>query len=279
MKNLPLITNLYSTLRSLTPFDTPAKRATQGERLLNPAPTPFVLITSHLATVLGLPSGMASSFISALRSKVYRSMSEVGAATLKLALLFIALVLPCSAHAAKNILVFGDSLSAGYGLAIEKSWVHLLQQELQRTQPGFSVVNASISGETTTGGRERIAAALQQFRPAIVIVELGANDGLRGAPVRDMEANLGDIIEKSRGSGAKVLLLGMKLPPNYGGPYTAQFARVYPRLAKKHRIPLLPFLLEGVPADQFQADNLHPAAVAQPHIMQNVLQQLKPLLH
>jgi acyl-CoA thioesterase I len=222
---------------------------------------------------------MASRFISALRSKVYRSMNEVGAATLKLALLFIALVLPCSANAANNILVFGDSLSAGYGLAIEKSWVHLLQQELQRSYPGFNVVNASISGETTTGGRERIAGALRQFRPAIVIVELGANDGLRGAPIRDIEANLGDIIEKSQRSGAKMLLLGIRLPPNYGLAYTAQFANIYPRLAKRHRILLLPFLLEGVADDQFQADNLHPAAAAQPHIMLNVLQHLSPLLH
>jgi acyl-CoA thioesterase-1 len=206
-------------------------------------------------------------------------MSGVGAATLKLALLFVALVLPCSAHAAKNILVFGDSLSAGYGIAIEKSWVNLLQQELQRTQSGFSVVNASISGETTTGGRERIAKALKQFLPKIVIVELGANDGLRGAPVKDIEANLDYIIRKSHGSGAKVLLLGMKLPPNYGEAYTTQFADVYPRLAKKHGLLVLPFLLDGVAADQFQADNLHPVEGAQQHIMLNVMQELKHLLH
>jgi len=194
-------------------------------------------------------------------------------------LLVFALWLPFNAHAAKNILVFGDSLSAGLGIAIEKSWVNLLQQELIRTQSGFSIVNASISGETTTGGRQRIGKALKKHRPAIVIVELGANDGLRGAPVKDIEANLNYIIEKSRKSGAKVLLVGMKLPPNYGGPYTAQFANVYSRVAKKHGILLLPFLLEGVKADQFQADNLHPVAEAQQHIMLNVLQELKHLLH
>ncbi len=174
--------------------------------------------------------------------------------------------------------MFGDSLSAGYGLALDKSWVHLLQQELQHTRPEYRVVNASISGETTAGGKQRIAKALKQFRPGIVIVELGANDGLRGTPISDMEANLDYIIERSRRSGAKVLLLGMKLPPNYGPGYTAQFADAYPRLAKKFRIPLLPFLLEGVNADQFQADNLHPVAEAQPHIMLNVLRELKPLL-
>jgi acyl-CoA thioesterase I len=206
-------------------------------------------------------------------------MSGVTATTLKLALLFVALALPCSAHAAKNILVFGDSLSAGYGIAIEKSWVNLLQQELLRTQSGFGIVNTSISGETTTGGRQRIAQALKQHRPAIVVVELGANDGLRGAPIKDIEANLSYIIEKSQRSGAKVLLVGMRLPPNYGEPYITQFANVYPRLAKKHGILVLPFLLEGVAADQFQADNLHPVADAQQHIMLNVMQELKHLLH
>ena len=176
-------------------------------------------------------------------------------------------------------MVFGDSLSAGYGLEIDKSWVNLLRQELQRTQSGFSVVNASISGETTAGGKQRIVKALKQFHPKIVIVELGANDGLRGTPIKDMEANLDYIIKKSQGAGAKVLLLGMKLPPNYGEPYISQFANVYPSLAKKHGILLLPFLLEGVGADQFQADNLHPVAAAQQHIMLNVMQELKHLLH
>lgn len=141
------------------------------------------------------------------------------------------------------------------------------------------MANASISGETTSGGRERIAQALKQFHPAIVVVELGANDGLRGTPIKDIEANLSYIIKKSQSSGAKVLLLGMRLPPNYGEPYITQFANVYPRLAKKYRILLLPFLLEGVTADQFQADNLHPVAATQQHIMLNVMQELKHLLH
>ena len=192
--------------------------------------------------------------------------------------MLVTLWLPLGAHAANNILVFGDSLSAGYGLDLDKSWVHLLQQELKHTRPGYRVVNASISGETTAGGKQRIAGALHQFRPKIVIVELGANDGLRGTPIRDMEVNLDYIIKRSLRSGAKVLLLGMKLPPNYGEPYITQFHNVYPRLAKKYRIRLLPFLLEGVAADQFQADNLHPVAAAQQHIMDNVLRELKPLL-
>jgi acyl-CoA thioesterase-1 len=197
----------------------------------------------------------------------------------KIVSLVFILWLPLNAYAAKNILVFGDSLSAGYGIAIEKSWVYLLQQELQRMQSRFTVVNASISGETTSGGRQHISQALQQHRPSIVIVELGANDGLRGTPIKDIEANLNYIIEKSHRSGAMVLLVGMKLPPNYGDAYTTQFHNIYPRLANKYHILLLPFLLEGVAANQFQADNLHPITDAQPHIMLNVMQELKHLLH
>jgi len=193
-------------------------------------------------------------------------------------LLFVALWLPHTAHAAKNILVFGDSLSAGYGIAAENNWVRLIQQELERTHPGFNIVNASISGETALGGRQRIARALQQHRPAIVIVELGANDGLRGYKIADIEAHLGEIIKQAKRSRAKVLLAGMKLPPNYGKPYITDFENMYSRLAAIHRVRLLPFLLEGVAPEQFQADNLHPTAQGQPRMMQNVMQQLKPLL-
>ena len=197
---------------------------------------------------------------------------------LKIILLVAALWLPLSAHAAKNILVFGDSLSAGYGIAVAESWVSLLQQELARTHPEYRVINASISGETTQGGRQRIAKVLQQHRPAVVIVELGANDGLRGFSVADIETNLGGIIENIQQGRAKVLLVGMKLPPNYGEPYVMQFGKMYPKLAEKYRIRLLPFLLEGVAAEQFQADNLHPASDAQPLLMRNVLKELRPLL-
>ncbi len=190
----------------------------------------------------------------------------------------MALWLPQAAHAAKNILVFGDSLSAGYGIATEQSWVSLLQQELKRTHSRFSVVNASISGETALGGRQRITSALRQHRPAVVIIELGANDGLRGFGTADIDANLGEIIEAAKRSHARVLLLGIRLPPNYGEPYVTQFQNLFPRLAEKHRIRLLPFLLEGVAPEQFQADNLHPTAAAQPQIMRNVMKELKPLL-
>lgn len=146
------------------------------------------------------------------------------------------------------------------------------------THPEYRVINASISGETALGGLQRIAGALQQHRPAVVILELGANDGLRGFSVAGLEVGLGGIIENIQQTRARVLLVGMKLPPNYGELYVAQFEKVYLRLAEKYRIRLLPFLLEGVAAEQFQADNLHPTAVAQPLLMRNVLKELRPLL-
>jgi acyl-CoA thioesterase-1 len=186
--------------------------------------------------------------------------------------------LPLTSHAEKNILVFGDSLSAAHGIPLEEGWVNLMQQELQQSHPQYQVINASISGETTTGGRQRIASALHKHQPGIVIIELGANDGLRGTPVADIHANLADLIARSLKANAKVLLLGIRLPPNYGGTYTANFKAMYPRLAKRYHVALVPFLLEGIDPEQFQADNLHPTGPAQPTILQNVMQQLQPLL-
>jgi len=197
---------------------------------------------------------------------------------LKITLLVAVFALPCAALAAKNILVFGDSLSAGYGIARDASWASLLQQELQRTHPQYQVVNASISGETTAGGLGRITRALQEHRPSIVIIELGANDGLRGSNINAAEDNLGEIIRQSQISGAKVLLLGMQLPPNYGADYTARFKELYPKLSQRYHVTLVPFMLAGIDQAQFQADNLHPTAVAQPQILHNIMPFLKPLL-
>ena len=197
---------------------------------------------------------------------------------LKTVLVLFALTVSGSALAAKNILVFGDSLSAGYGIARDDSWANLLQRELNDSHPKYAVVNASISGETSSGGLRRIAKALQLHRPKIVILELGANDGLRGTPLEVTEKNLSSIIAQSRKAGARVLLVGIQLPPNYGPDYTSQFRAIFPGLAKRHKTELLPFLLDGIPPEQFQADNLHPTAAAQPLIMRNVLDALKPLL-
>jgi len=197
---------------------------------------------------------------------------------LKFVLLIVALVFSNSVQAAKNILVFGDSLSAGYGIARGDSWVSLLQQELKKSHPQFEVVNASISGETTSGGLRRISKALEQHRPEVVIIELGANDGLRGSVTRETEKNLNELIAQSKRTKAKVLLLGMQLPPNYGLEYSRQFRAIFAKVAKHHQIALVPFMLDGISPEQFQADNLHPNASGQPVILHNVLPTLLPLL-
>jgi acyl-CoA thioesterase I len=178
----------------------------------------------------------------------------------------------------QTILVFGDSLSGAYGIPRASGWVNLLQQELQRSHSQYKVVNASISGETASGGRQRIAPALRQHSPSIVILELGANDGLRGTPIADIETNLSAVIQQSRKGNRKVLLVGIQLPPNYGKNYTDQFKALYSRLAQRHHVELVPFMLASVMPEQFQADNLHPTASAQAQILQTILDKLKPLL-
>lgn len=193
-------------------------------------------------------------------------------------MLTISLLLPAVSSAQSTILVFGDSLSAGYGIPREAAWPSLLQAELNRTHPHYKVINASISGETTSGGVRRLPATLKEHRPSLVILELGANDGLRGTKLDLTEKSLNTLITQSQAAGAKVLLLGMQLPPNYGAAYTKKFKSLYPKLAQRHRIELVPFMLEGVEAHEFQADNLHPVAEAQPKILQTVLQKLKGML-
>ena len=177
-------------------------------------------------------------------------------------------------------MVYGDSLSAAYGMPERRGWVALLQERLKREQPDYSVANASISGETTAGGLARLARALERHKPAIVILALGANDGLRGLPVAAMKQNLAAMIGQSRQAGARVLLVGMQLPPNYGPEYTLAFERAFTELARQHRTALLPFLLEGF-ADQpemFLPDRIHPTEAAQPKVLQNVWGVLAPLL-
>lgn len=196
----------------------------------------------------------------------------------RIVLFSIASLLPLLASAQSSILVFGDSLSAGYGIPREAAWPNLLQAELQRTHPHYKVINASISGETTSGGLRRLPAVLKEHRPNIVIIELGANDGLRGTRLDVTEKSLDALIKQAQQTPAKVLLLGMQLPPNYGLDYTKRFKALYPRLAQRHHIALVPFMLQGIQAEQFQADNLHPVAEAQPQILQTVLGKLTPLL-
>lgn len=181
------------------------------------------------------------------------------------------------------ILVVGDSLSAEYGLKRGTGWVALLEARLAREKVAAKVVNASISGDTTSGGRARLPALLAQHKPTHVVIELGGNDALRGLPLSGTEDNLAQMAQAAQKAGARVLLVGMQVPPNYGTDYTNRFTAVFTQVAKKHRTGLVPFLLEGV-ADVpdaralFQADGIHPRAEAQPRMLENVWPELRKLL-
>ena len=192
------------------------------------------------------------------------------------------LALMCMAQnaAAGTVLIVGDSISAGFGLDTRKGWVALLEQRLK--QEGFDdkVVNASISGDTSAGGLARLPAALAAHKPDVVVIELGGNDGLRGQPPTQLKQNLASMIQQSQDSGAKVLLLGMQIPPNYGKRYVEAFAKVFGDVAQKEKVPFVPFFLEGVGGhpELMQADGLHPAVAAQDKLLENVWPALKPLL-
>jgi acyl-CoA thioesterase-1 len=186
-----------------------------------------------------------------------------------------------SAYSApKTVLVLGDSLSAEYGLARGSGWVSLLEQKLRNEKLDAKIVNASISGETTSGGRTRLPALLDQHHPDIVVIELGANDGLRGLPVKSAEDNLRSMVSLAKDKHAKVLLVGMRMPPNYGRAYTERFAGMYKELSTQLKAPLVPFMLEGVAQDpaMFQADRLHPVARAHPIILANIWPQFSALI-
>ena len=179
-----------------------------------------------------------------------------------------------------SIVVLGDSISAEYGLPRDTGWVALLRSKLPQEHFDYSVANSSISGDTTSGGLARLPAALNRIKPKIVIVELGANDALRGVPLATTEANLRAIIEKSQAANAKVLLVGMYVPPNYGPDYSQKFHGVYEQLSKEKHVPLVPFLLAGIEnnPEMFQADQIHPTPQAQPLLLNNVWPVLRPLL-
>jgi acyl-CoA thioesterase I len=199
--------------------------------------------------------------------------------SLRCALLaFALLAFAAPAAAARTLLVFGDSLSAAYGLSTNQGWVHLLGERARIL--GWRVVNASISGETTAGGLRRLPEDLKRHRPAVVVIALGANDALRGQPVGAIRSNLEQMIRLSRKAHAEPVLVGMMIPPNYGIDYAAQFRDLYGELAGKHRVARVPFLLEGLAdkPDLFQPDQLHPAAAAQARILDNVWPALEPLL-
>ena len=183
----------------------------------------------------------------------------------------------------QTILVFGDSLSASYGVPQGQGWVALLEQKLAQNKLGgitYKAINASISGETTSGGLARFSAALATHKPNIVILELGANDGLRGLPISDMQSNLSQMIAQAKTAKAKVLLMGMKIPPNYGLKYCKNFTQLYVNISKQYQVALVPFLLEGVAGKPtlIQDDGLHPTTTAQPALLNNVWIELKKML-
>ena len=180
----------------------------------------------------------------------------------------------------RTVLVLGDSLSAAYGLAPTQGWVALTGERIARAKPGWRVVNASISGETSAGGAARVVREVVLHRPSVVVIELGANDALRGLPLRQTRTNLARMIGAAQGVGAEVLLLGMRIPPNYGAAYTQEFERSYRDLAKRFDARLLPFFLEPIARDRdaFQGDNLHPVASVQPKLRDHVWTVLEPML-
>ncbi len=196
-----------------------------------------------------------------------------------LLLLFVACA-PFTVGAAEKILVVGDSLSAAYGIEKQRGWVALLQERLAQRQFDYHVVNASISGDTTRGGASRLPAALQREHPRVLIIALGGNDGLRGFSPEQTRSNLRQMIQRARDAGARVLLLGIKLPMNYGKAYTEKFHQVFHDLARDEDVALVPFFLEGVAEtrDMMQADGIHPGVKAQPRILNNVWPVLRPLI-
>lgn len=192
----------------------------------------------------------------------------------------LTLMLWAQGAVAGTLLVVGDSISAAFGLDSRQGWVALLEKRLSEEGFEHSVVNASISGDTSAGGAARLSALLAEHKPELVIIELGGNDGLRGQPPAQLQQNLASMVEQSQQAGAKVLLLGMKLPPNYGGRYTTAFAQVFTDLAEQKQVPLVPFFLEGVGGvpGMMQADGIHPTEAAQEILLDNVWPTLKPML-
>ena len=182
--------------------------------------------------------------------------------------MLLVLCFTAAAVQAKTLLILGDSLSAGYGLSQQQSWVHLLQLKLKEQNTGWTLVNASISGETSGGGLARLPALLEQHKPDYVLIELGANDGLRGFPIPQLEANLNAMVQQIKQQQSKAVLMQIRIPPNYGPRYTKLFTELYPKIAEQQQIPLWPFFMETIALKQqwMQADGLHPNLEAQPVI-------------
>ncbi|MCX7946074.1 MAG: arylesterase [Hydrogenophilus sp.] len=226
------------------------------------------------------PISLLSSYIGRTRSFPLRPLSPPPPLLAALLILALAL-LPAIAVAQSTLLILGDSLSAGYGLPAGTGWVDLLQRRIEQCAPHWRLINASVSGETTAGGRARITRLLQRHNPHLLILALGANDGLRGLPPSQIRANLAAIMDQAAAAGARTLLIGMKIPPNLGPEYTEQFANLYGELARTYPLAgFVPFLLAPIALDPtaFQADGLHPTAAAQSKLLETIWPHLAPLL-
>ena len=238
--------------------------------------SPRAMSNDTSCTIVSEPSGLLTRLV---RFSALRTLSRIiGACALSIG--FWVIALQDAAAADRTILVFGDSLSAAYGLRPEQGWVALLDKRLRTQGYGYTVVNASISGETTSGGLQRLPRALELNKPQILVLELGSNDALRGLPLGNAKDNLSKMVELGEKAGAKVLLVGMRIPPNYGPKYTADFVKMYADLSARYRTPLVPFLLESVALNgsRMQEDGLHPNALGEPAVLDTLWPQLVPLL-
>jgi len=217
---------------------------------------------------------------------VARGLKSLHVYRLTTGLLLLLFTLSCQAETASTlqpttkILIFGDSLSAGYGIPLESSWVSLLEQQLVTSKMSTRIINASISGETTGGGRQRLPTLLQKHQPDITIIELGGNDGLRGFPLDVIRQNLASMLSLVKSQNSQALLVGMRIPPNYGPDYTEGFFNLYKVLADEYQVPVVPFFLKGVALkpEFMQNDGIHPNAKGQPTLLANINQVLAPLL-
>lgn len=197
----------------------------------------------------------------------------------RLLLAALAVAFAPSAFAERTLLVFGDSLSAAYGLSVDQGWVHLLGERIARARLDWKVVNASVSGETTAGGLRRLPEDLKRHKPDLVLIELGANDALRGQNIESIRVHLENLVHLVREAKAQPVLIGIMIPPNYGIDYTVEFRQAFAKVADRNHIPLVPFLLRGLDSrDYYQADQVHPTAAAQPIMLDNVWPVIEPLL-
>ena len=232
---------------------------------------------STLAINWKLSHGDFTKLAGALRAKLANPLSGLLAAAI------LALAIPAWALETDTVLIVGDSLSAEYGLKRGTGWVPLLEKQIAQDKKAAKVVNASISGDTTSGGRSRLPALLTQHKPNVVVIELGGNDALRGLPLDMTENNITAMVQASKKAGAKVLIVGMQVPPNYGGAYAATFSGLFTKVAKTEKVALVPFFLKGIAdvddsASRFQADRIHPNEQSQPKMLTNVWPELKKLL-